>query len=69
MAMIYVAERSNTLDSVLIRIAERTELKIEQQLGTMVRLIEPLTLVLIGALVTFVLAGLLLPIFDMSGAV
>jgi len=35
----------------------------------MVRLIEPLTLVLIGALVTFVLAGLLLPIFDMSGAV
>lgn len=69
MAMIHVAERSNTLDSVLIRIAERTELKIEQQLGTMVRLIEPLTLVLIGALVTFVLAGLLLPIFDMSGAV
>ncbi len=69
MAMIHVAERSNTLDSVLIRIAERTELKIEQQLGTMVRLIEPLTLVLIGGLVTFVLAGLLLPIFDMSGAV
>lgn len=69
MAMIHVAERSNTLDSVLLRIAERTELKIEQQLGTMVRLIEPMTLVLIGALVTFVLAGLLLPIFDMSGAV
>jgi type II secretory pathway component PulF len=69
MAMIHVAERSNTLDSVLIRIAERTELKIEQQLGTMVRLIEPLTLVLIGGLVTFVLAGLLLPIFDMSSAI
>ncbi|MBL8890332.1 MAG: type II secretion system F family protein [Planctomycetaceae bacterium] len=69
MAMIHVAERSNTLDSVLIRIAERTELKIEQQLGTMVRMIEPLTLVLIGGLVTFVLAGLLLPIFDMSAAI
>jgi general secretion pathway protein F/type IV pilus assembly protein PilC len=69
MAMIHVAERSNTLDSVLIRIAERTEMKIEQQLGTMVRLIEPLTLVLIGALVTFVLVGLLLPIFDMSSAI
>ncbi len=69
MAMIHVAERSNTLDSVLIRIAERTELKIEQQLGTMVRLIEPLTLVLIGGLVTFVLTGLLLPIFDMSAAI
>ena len=69
MAMIHVAERSNTLDSVLIRIAERTEIKIEQQLGTMVRLIEPLTLVLIGGLVTFVLVGLLLPIFEMSSTI
>jgi type II secretory pathway component PulF len=35
----------------------------------MVRLIEPLTLVLIGGLVHFVLTGLLLPIFDMSAAI
>lgn len=69
MAMIHVAEKSNSLDTVLIKIADRTEKKIEQQLGTMVRLIEPLTLVLIGSLVLFVLIGLLLPIFDMSAAV
>lgn len=69
MAMINVAERSNALDTVLIKIADRTEKKIEQQLGTMVRLIEPLTLVLIGSLVLFVLVGLLLPIFDMSAAI
>lgn len=69
MAMINVAERSNSLDTVLIKIADRTEKKIEQQLGTMVRLIEPLTLVLIGSLVLFVLVGLLLPIFDMSAAI
>ncbi len=69
MAMINVAERSNSLDTVLIRIADQTEKKIEQQLGTMVRLIEPLTLVVIGGLVLFVLVGLLLPIFDMSAAI
>ena len=69
MAMINVAERSNSLDTVLIKIADRSEKKIEQQLGTMVRLIEPLTLVLIGSLVLFVLVGLLLPIFDMSAAI
>lgn len=69
MAMINVAERSNSLDTVLIKIADRTEKKIEQQLGIMVRLIEPLTLVFIGGLVLFVLVGLLLPIFDMSAAI
>ena len=35
----------------------------------MVRLVEPVMLVLIGGLVLFVLVALLLPVFDMSAAV
>lgn len=69
MAMIRVAEESNTLDEVLVKIADRMDNRIERKLDVLVRLIEPLMLVLIGCMVMFVIAGVLLPIFDMSSAV
>lgn len=69
MAMIRVAEESNTLDEVLVKIADRMDTRIERKLEVMVRLIEPLMLVLIGCMVMFVIAGVLLPVFDMSSAV
>jgi len=66
MAMITVAEESNTLDEVLINIADGIDRKLGRQLDLMVRMIEPLMLLLMGVVIMFVLIGLLLPIFEMS---
>lgn len=68
MAMITIAEESNNLDNVLINIADRTDATIARQLDIMVRLIEPLLLVIMGVVIMFVLVALLLPVFDMSSA-
>lgn len=69
MAMISVAEESNNLDHVLVKIADRLDNKVERQLSMMVRLVEPVMLVLIGGMVLFILVALLLPVFDMSSAI
>jgi general secretion pathway protein F/type IV pilus assembly protein PilC len=69
MAMIRIAEESNNLDTVLVNAANSLDKKIERQLDMMVRLIEPLMLVVIGVAVLFVLVALLLPVFEMSATV
>jgi len=66
MAMIGVAEQSNKLDDVLVGIADSLDRKIARQLDMMVRLIEPVMLLVMGGLILFVLTALLLPVFDMS---
>ena len=66
MAMITVAEESNTLDDVLVNIADGIDRKLGRQLDMMVRMIEPLMLLVMGVVIMFVLIGLLLPIFEMS---
>jgi len=69
MAMIRVAEESNTLDEVLIKIADRIDNRIERRLEVIVRMIEPLMLILIGGMVMFVIVGVLLPVFDLNSSV
>ncbi|MCP4811649.1 MAG: type II secretion system F family protein [Planctomycetaceae bacterium] len=69
MAMIRVAEESNTLDEVLVTISDRMDQKIETRLEIMVRLLEPLMLLAIGAMVMFIIAGVLLPIIDLNSAI
>lgn len=68
-AMIRVAEESNSLDEVLVKISDRMDQKIEQRLDSMVRLIEPLMLLTIGAIVMGIILGVLLPIFDLTSTV
>ena len=69
MAMISVAEEANTLDTVLINVADRIDQRIQRQLALMVRLVEPIMLVLIGGVVLFILVALLLPIMELSTTV
>ena len=68
MAMIAVAEEANTLDTVLVGIAETLDRKIFRQLDVMVRMIEPMMLVVMGGVILFILLALLLPVFDMNAA-
>ncbi len=69
MAMIRVAEESNTLDEVLIKISDRMDQKTERRLDSLVRLVEPLMLLAIGAVVAFIIIGVLLPVFDINSAI
>jgi general secretion pathway protein F/type IV pilus assembly protein PilC len=68
MAMISVAEESNNLDDVLVNIADGIDRKNARQLDVMVRLVEPIMLLVMGGLIMFVLVALLLPVFDMSAS-
>jgi general secretion pathway protein F/type IV pilus assembly protein PilC len=69
MAMIRIAEESNTLEQVLLKIADTSDKKIQRRLDILVRMIEPIMLLIIAAAVLFILLGLLLPVYDMSNAI
>ena len=66
MAMITVAEESNDLDDVLVNIADGIDRKTGRQIDTMVRLVEPIMLLIMGVVIMFVLVALLLPVIEMS---
>jgi general secretion pathway protein F/type IV pilus assembly protein PilC len=69
MAMIRIAEEANTLDDVLVRVADRIDERIERQLDIMVRMVEPVMLLLIGTMVLFIIVGILLPVFDLNASI
>ena len=66
--MINVAEESNTLDVVLVNIADNLENQTTRRLDLMVRLLEPLMLIVMAAIICVVVIALLLPIMNMSSA-
>jgi type II secretory pathway component PulF len=63
--MISVAEEANTLDKVLVEVADNLEKRTFRQLDLMVRLLEPLMLLVLAMVVLMVVVALLLPIFKM----
>lgn len=67
--MISVAEESNTLDKVLVEIADGLERRTERRLELAVRLIEPILLLNLAGVVLFVVMALLLPVIKMSATV
>jgi general secretion pathway protein F len=67
--MIAVGEESNSLEVVLIHIADGLEKRTSRQLDLFVRLLEPAMLLVMAGVVLVVVAGLLLPIFKMSSAI
>ena len=64
--MISVAEESNTLDTVLVNIAEGMEKQTIRRLDLMVKLIEPLMLLIMAVIVLIVVVALLLPVMKMG---
>jgi general secretion pathway protein F/type IV pilus assembly protein PilC len=67
--MVSVAEESNSLETVLIQIADTLEKRTARQLELFVRLLEPVMLLVMAAITLVVVAGLLLPVFKMGSAV
>lgn len=66
--MISVGETANNLDAVLLTISETLDRRIERQLGTAVKLIEPLILMVLAGFVALVAIGLILPMTQMAQA-
>ena len=66
MDMIAVAEESNTLEKVLVDIANTQEARTARQIDLFVRLLEPFMLLIMGAMVLAIAVALLLPILQMA---
>lgn len=67
--MIAVAEESNSLDKVLVDLADGLERRTSRQLDLLVKLLEPAMLVCLAAVILVVVIALLVPIVKMSAAV
>ena len=67
--MLSVAEESNTLDTVLVTIADQLEKQTMRRLDVAVKLIEPFMLMIMAVIVLFVVVALLLPIMKMGQTV
>ena len=66
--MIQVGEESGSLPKVLDRTAQYYERKVDTTITSMMSLLEPIMIVMIGAIVLVVVLALYLPIFSMSDA-
>jgi general secretion pathway protein F/type IV pilus assembly protein PilC len=67
--MIAVAEESNSLETVLVQIAETNEARTARRIDLAVRILEPILLVIMASLVFCILFAILLPILTMGSAV
>lgn len=67
--MISVGEEANNLEEVLVDIADNLERRTNRELEMAVRMLEPMMLLVMAAVVLFVVIALLLPILQSSGIV
>jgi len=67
--MITIAEEANTLEKVLVDVADSLDKRTARRLDLMVRLLEPIMLLVMAVITGTIAAGLLLPVFKMSSAV
>jgi type II secretory pathway component PulF len=64
--MINVGEETGKLDEMLLKIAAIEERHMRARTKTLVSLLAPVLILIVGALVGFMVIALLLPIFKMS---
>lgn len=67
--MIHVGEETGQLDQMLLKVAEIEERRMRAHTKTMISLLAPALILVVGALVGFMVIALLLPIFKMSQGV
>jgi general secretion pathway protein F len=67
--MISVAEESNTLDKVMMQISDSLERTTFRRMDILVRLLEPMMLLLMAGIVFFIVLALMVPLLNSSGAV
>ena len=68
-SMTEVGEQTGNLDTMLAKIADIYEEEVEEQVKALLSLLEPLTIIIIGACIGFIVIAMYLPIFDMAKVV
>jgi type IV pilus assembly protein PilC len=66
--MIEVGERSATLSAILGKLADYYEKEVDQTIGSLASLIEPVIILILGAAVGILVAGVLLPIYNIGSS-
>ena len=61
-----MGEEAGRLDESMAEIAEYYDREVEQQSRLMVSLLEPILVLLVGGVVGFIVAAMLLPIFQLG---
>jgi type II secretory pathway component PulF len=67
--MIDVGEETGRLDEMLLRVAEIEERHMRARTKTLISLLAPLLILVVGSMVGFMVIAILLPIFRMSRAI
>ena len=67
--MIVVGENTGSIDTMLTKIAEFYEDEVDRVIEGLTKLIEPIMMVFVGAMVGGILVCLYLPIFNLAGAI
>ena len=64
--MVQVGEQSGQLESMLYKVAEVYENEVESSIMWMTSLLEPIMILVMGAIVGFIVVSICLPIFEMN---
>ena len=64
--MMAVGEQSSALDELLAKAAEHLERELEAKIMGLTTLIEPVMILVMGLVVAFLVAAVLLPVFEMN---
>ncbi len=67
--LVAVGEESGTLDAMLLRIAEHHEAEIDALLRTLVAVLEPALIVVLGGIIGTIVASILIPLYSAIGNV
>lgn len=67
--MVATGEEAGNLYPVMLRLARHYDAEIEQQLKRVASLIEPIALIILGAVVGLIVASVILPLFKMAHAI
>ena len=66
---IEVGEESGNLESMLVSTSDILDDEADQALTRLVSMLEPLMIIVIGIIVVFVVAGVIVPIYDSYGSI
>lgn len=67
--MVGIGERSGQLEDMLLNVAENYESSVNVRIGALTALLEPMMIVLMGAVIAFVAFSILMPILQMNSMV